>query len=164
MLSGCLALLHHSPEPVAAGPVPDAQLAAIETLGRAVDAGRRAGAPKLRAALALIRVGAMSPLETDLRLALVDGRLPEPELDVEIRDRRGRLVAMEDCAYRDKRIAIEAEGDHHRKDATQWARDIERTAALAALGWEVVRATSAHIRGNDRRVVRMTRAALARRT
>ena len=104
----------------------------------------------------------MSPLETDLRLALVDAHLPEPELDVEIRDSRGHLVAIADCAYPERRIVIEAEGDHHRTDAAQWARDIERAAALASLGWDVVRATSAHIRGWDRRVVRMVRAALAR--
>ncbi|MDJ1114532.1 endonuclease domain-containing protein [Microbacterium dauci] len=144
-------------------PLPDAQLTTIEALGCAVDAGRRAGAPKLRAALGLIRVGAMSPLETDLRLVLVDAHLPEPELDVEIRDRRGRLVAIADCAYPERRIVIEAEGDHHRADATQWSRDIERAAALTALGWDVVRATSAHIRGRGRRAVRMVRAALARR-
>ncbi|MBB4666181.1 hypothetical protein BKA24_000890 [Microbacterium marinum] len=144
-------------------PRPDAQLTTIEALVRAADAGRRAGAPKLRAALAAIRVGAMSPLETDLRLALVDAHLPEPELDVEIRDSRGRLVAIADCAYPERRIVIEAEGDHHRTDAAQWARDIERAAALTALGWDVVRATSAHVRGRDRRVVRMVRAALARR-
>jgi len=143
--------------------LPDAQLTTIEAPGRVVDAGRRAGAPKLRAALAAIRVGAMSTLETDLRLALVDARLAEPVIDVEIRDSRGRLVAIADCAYPEQRIVIEAEGDHHRTDAAQWARDIERAAALTALGWDVVRATSAHIRGRDRRVVQMVRSALGRR-
>lgn len=105
----------------------------------------------------------MSPLETDLRLLLNDAGLPEPALDVEVRDPDGRLIAILDAAYPGPRVAIEAEGDHHRTDAAQWARDIERQAALTARGWEVVRVTSAHIRGRERRAVSTVRDALQRR-
>ena len=46
-------------------------------------------------------------------------------------DDRGRFVGCVDSAYPDRRSRIEYEGDHHRTDAAQWARDIEKHDALA---------------------------------
>jgi hypothetical protein len=142
---------------------PEARLATPEQLRAAARAGRRQGAARLREALELIRVGAMSPLETDWRLDATAAGMPEPRLDAEIRDRWGRLLGIADAAFDAPRVLVEVEGDHHRVDPRQWARDIEKHAAFTAAGWEVVRLTAAHIRGRQPRAVAILREALQRR-
>lgn len=142
---------------------PELQIASIEDLAAAVERGRRPGIRRLRRALERVRVGSMSRLETDFRLSASDAGLPEPDLDVEIRDGRGRLIGIADAAYRPQRVLVEVEGDHHRTDRHQWARDIEKHAAYAAEGWELVRLTSAHIRGAQASAPALLRATLRRR-
>lgn len=141
---------------------PRQRIATIPQLERAALAGRRMGVAKLRRALELIRVGSASPLETELRLDAAADGLPEPDLDVEIRDGRGRLLGISEVVYRNLKVAVEVEGDHHRTDRNQWNRDIDKYASYAAEGWEVVRLTSAHIRGERPRAVAIVRAALLR--
>jgi len=143
-------------------PHPELQLASPDQLGGAIDAGRRPGIGRLREALTLIRVGSMSPLETDARLELVRAGIPEPELDAEIRDAEGRLLGIAAGAYRAHRVLLEIEGDHHRTDAAQWARDLTKHAAYAAAGWSVVRLARPHIRGPRPDAAAMVRAALRR--
>ena len=89
--------------------------------------------------------------------------LPEPELDVEIRDASGSLCGITEIVYRKYRTLVEIEGDHHRTDQQQWDRDIEKYAAYVAEGWEVVRLTSRHIRGSHPRAVAIVREVLKRR-
>ncbi len=36
-------------------------------------------------------------------------------------------------------VAVEYDGDHHRKDRTQFVKDIARLRMLEALGWRVIR-------------------------
>ena len=140
---------------------PHRQLASVDELRAAATPGRP-GRRRLLSALDLVRVGSMSPLETDIRVVSIDAGLPEPELDVEIRDATGRLVGISDIRFPDEKVLVEGEGDHHRTDPVQWARDIERLAAFAALGYETVRITSAHLRGDPPRAVELIRAALRR--
>lgn len=143
---------------------PSQRLATLVELERAVDAGRRLGAARLREALGLIRVGSASPLETEFRLDSAEAGLPDPELDVEIRDGHGRLLGISEVVYSRSKLAVEIEGDHHRTDRAQWNRDIEKYTAYAAEGWEVVRLTSTHIRGPHPRAADIVRAALLRRS
>jgi len=112
----------------------------VQALAAALVArGRCPGARTLRAALGLIRRGSGSPQETRARLGIVRAGLPEPELQVEIRDEQGRFVGRADFAYRRERIVIEYEGDHHRTDPAQWESDLRRYRAFARLGWAVLR-------------------------
>ncbi|PCE14665.1 hypothetical protein AUC47_16030 [Microbacterium sp. SZ1] len=142
---------------------PGGALASIDDLQRATDAGRRRGIARMRAALPLIRVGSASPLETDFRLLAEQEGLPESSLDVEIRDDWGRLLGITEIAYRDFRVLVEIEGDHHRTSRRQWNRDIEKYAAYVAEGYEVVRLTAAHIRGAEPVAARIVREVLLRR-
>lgn len=144
-------------------PQPGLRLASIGQLRRAAEVPWRRGRPLLDEALDHIRVGSMSPLETDFRLAAVAAGLPEPDLDVEVRNAGGRLLGISDAVYAEYRTVVEVEGDHHRTTRMQWHRDIEKYAAYNAEGWEVVRLTSEHIRGRDRRAAGIVRAALSRR-
>ncbi len=142
---------------------PGGALASIDDLRRATDAGRRRGIARMRAALTLIRVGSSSPLETDFRLLAERAGLPEPSLDVEIRDEWGRLLGITEIAYPEFRVLVEIEGDHHRTSRRQWNRDIEKYAAYVAEGYEVVRLTAAHIRGAVPVAARIVREVLTRR-
>ncbi|MGK3951547.1 DUF559 domain-containing protein [Microbacterium sp. I2] len=145
------------------GLVPRDRLATIDELTTSVSAGRRRGIGRLADALPLIRVGSSSPLETDFRLDAEAAGLPRPELDVEIRDRRGVLLGITEFVFRKYRTVVEIEGDQHRTDRKQWNRDIEKYAAYATEGWEVVRLTSAHVRSADHRGVSIVRSVLQRR-
>lgn len=138
-------------------------LTTLSQLTAAVEAGRRQGVRRLRDALPHVRTGAASRLETWLRLTLVDGGLPEPRLDHDVYDDRGEFVACLDLAYPELRIAIEYDGDHHRTDPVQWARDVDRLDRLAEEGWRVVRVTRQHVFHAPGEVVRRVRAARAAR-
>jgi very-short-patch-repair endonuclease len=108
-----------------------------------------AGCRSVAPVLAITDPRSESPMESRLRLTLVDGGLPRPESQVEVRDERGRLVARLDLAYRERRIGIEYEGDHHR-DPWNFRRDIARINALQALGWTIIRVTADDIRNPAR--------------
>lgn len=114
-------------------------LGTVAELKAAIEAGRRVGVRTLREALPLVRAGAASRPETWARLTLIGAGLPEPVLDVDVYDHRGRFVGCVDLAYPEHKIAIEYEGDQHRTSPAQWQRDIEKHEKLADMGWRVVR-------------------------
>lgn len=136
--------------------------ARIDQLERAAFAGRRIGVAMLREALPLVRTGSASRPESHLRLALIDAGLPEPELDVDVRDERGRLLGCSEMAYPHFRVAVEYEGDHHRTTKDQWYRDIEKYHDYANAGWTVVRITSASLYSHHGQAAALVRAALSR--
>lgn len=113
--------------------------AAVERLG----SGR--GSRAARRALVRIRPRTDSPMESRLRLLLVDGGLPEPIVGYPIRDADGFFVGTPDLAYPRERIAIEYEGDHHRTDPRVYADDIERRELMEAAAWLVIRVISSHL-------------------
>lgn len=121
------------------------------------------GRPRLNAALALAEPLAESPMETRLRLVIVDAGLPRPVAQHEVRDARGRFLARVDLSYQRWRIAIEYEGDHHRERAT-FRRDITRLNALREAGWLVLRFTADDVLREPARVVRLVRAAIRERS
>lgn len=109
-----------------------------------------------------IRVGSESPRETRLRLVLVRAGLPEPELNVELRDSTGSFVARSDLLYRAFRVAVEYDGRQHATDIHQFARDADRWDAIRALGWEHVRILDHHLFPDPSRAVEKVAAALRR--
>jgi len=121
---------------------PEEQLATVEQLEAAAVARGRKHRPALLRALADIRIGSMSPGETDYRLAAAAAGLPEPALDQEIRDAAGRLLGGSEIVYPDYKTVVEIEGDHHRTSRAQWLRDLRKYADYAREGYEVVRLTA----------------------
>lgn len=119
-----------------------APLASVDELRDAVDrhAGKR-GMARVRAALHLVREGAESRPESLLRLAIMAGGLPEPEIAPPVAV-AGGLVLHPDLGYRGARLAIEYEGDGHRTSAAQWRMDVHRAELLADAGWSLVRVTA----------------------
>lgn len=126
-------------------------LSSLDRMRVAVDrrAGRH-GYRRLVAALERVRARTDSPAETELRLDVVDYGLPEPEVNVVIRDRGGRQVAIGDLVYRRYRVLLEYDGEQHRVDDEQFGRDVDRLDDVMRDGWRVIRFTKHH-RGPKRR-------------
>lgn len=102
---------------------------------RRAGAGRhRAGHERAREVLALSDVEAQSPMETRLRLLLVDAGLPRPVAQYSVLDSGGGWLATADLAYPQLRLALEYDGAVHwtsRRDAY----DRDRDRLLVAEGW-----------------------------
>ncbi|GAB4595143.1 hypothetical protein [Mycobacterium avium] len=120
---------------------------------------RARGLRKLRAALPLVDPGAASPKESWLRLLLIDAGIPVPATQIPVQQ-NWRLIAVLDMGWEDYLVAAEYDGDHHRTNRRQYARDQARLRTLQELGWIVVRVI-AEDKPDD--VVRRTRDALTRR-
>ncbi len=99
------------------------------------------GVVRAREALLLSNGKAASPMETVLRLTLHFAGLPTPEVNVDLYDDFGRWIARPDLLYREARLALEYEGEHHR-DRNQFDRDVRRDRDYAELGFTVLRVTA----------------------
>jgi hypothetical protein len=96
------------------------------------------GLRRLRAALPLVDGGAASPKETWLRLLLIDADLPVPTTQIPVLD--GSFpVAFVDMGWQKYKVAVEYDGDHHRSDRRQYAKDQRRLRKLEGMGWIVIR-------------------------
>ena len=80
---------------------------------------------------------AESPMESEARLAMIDGGLPIPELQYEIIDGNGDLRRV-DFAWPDQRVAVEYDGVDWHSGADAMLRDRKRTAALLDVGWVAI--------------------------
>lgn len=130
-------LVHVPRYPSAGDPRPWVEL--DELRARAERAEGR-GCRRARQAAALVRVGAESRPESLVRVALVQGGLPEPELNPDVLDRHGRFIGRADMLYRAARVIVEYDGEQHRTDDAQYDRDAARLEAFQAEGHLVVRA------------------------
>ncbi len=110
-----------------------------------------------------MRSGTDSPEETRLRLDLVEFGLPEPVVNLPIMDEAGRLCAIGDTAYPQYLVLAEYDGEHHRTEDRQYARDADRLDDLTRLGWRNIRFTKRH-RGRARtlQLERVRQALIAR--
>jgi len=100
------------------------------------------GLVQLREIVDLMDGGAESPQETRTRLALIDAGLPKPQTQIVVLDDAHEFVARIDMGYRVFKVGIEYDGAQHWSDPVQRAKDIERLARLAELGWLIVRVSS----------------------
>lgn len=96
------------------------------------------GLRRLRRALPLVDGGAASPRETWLRLLLIDAGLPMPTTQIPVVDGYWP-VAFLDLGWEQFKVAAEYDGDHHRNDRRQYAKDQRRLRELERLGWIIVR-------------------------
>jgi hypothetical protein len=117
------------------------------------------GLQQLRAALSLVDGGAASPKETWLRLLLIDSGLPAPTTQIPVHQ-RWRLIALLDMGWETYKVAVEYDGEHHRTNRRQYAKDQWRVRTLESLGWIVIRVIADDAPGD---VVRRARAALRAR-
>ncbi|MDP5228134.1 MULTISPECIES: DUF559 domain-containing protein [Arthrobacter] len=142
--AGDFLVCEHGPE----APVPRRAICSVEELDAVIrkHPGMR-GVKNARAALELIRVGADSPQESALRLALYEHGLPEPVLNHILRTPDGKAAVWPDLAYRKRRISIQYDGEHH-EGSDQYQKDIRRQALTEQLGWREIRISKDDLVGN----------------
>lgn len=109
-----------------------------EDVWRATAAFSGAGARQLRRAAALVRAGVDSGPESRLRMLLVLAGLPEPEVNLVIRDEWGEPVRQHDLGYPSARLALEYDGRHHIEREDRWHKDLARREAMDRLGWRTL--------------------------
>jgi len=107
--------------------------------------------------LALSVDRAESPMETRLRLVLLDGGLPPPVVNESVCDARGRFIARPDL--RIDRVIVEFDGAVHR-NAQRHRDDLRRQNALIQAGFVVLRYTAGDVYGRPADIVAEVRAAL----
>lgn len=117
---------------------------------------------RAREALGLVRVGADSPPETHLRLVVVRGGLPEPELNHVVWGPSGAPELWPDAAYPEYGVSLQYDGEHH-GGAGQHLRDIRRARTTDRLGWIEVRVSGEDLVGERPAVVGRVRRALQSR-
>ncbi len=98
---------------------------------------RRRGVVQLRQLVPLIRGVAESQREAWMRLAIIDGGLPEPVAQFWVTE-HGTPVFRLDLAYPRARIAVEYDGEEWHSSDRDRARDLHRRAWLEERGWTVV--------------------------
>lgn len=104
---------------------------------------------------------AASRPESLVRYWLVTSDLPDPQVQVPVHDRWGRVVVHADLGYPEWKVAVEYEGRQH-ADPDQFGRDVDRYSLMAADGWLVLRFAGRHL-GGPVVVVDRTRRALVSR-
>ena len=146
----------------------DAALGRWPVLGRDLDGlvrswSGRPGLCRARAVLSVADGGAESPMESRLRVWLIDAGLPRPQVQHTVRDQRGGFVARVDLAWPAERVAVEYDGADHVADTRRMRADRARLNALLAAGWLVVHATSDVLRSGPGSLAGQVRAVLASR-
>ncbi|OFR90971.1 hypothetical protein HMPREF2863_05635 [Micrococcus sp. HMSC067E09] len=132
----------------------------LERFRQALDSpGARPQRRRLRAALQRIRIGADSPKETELRLALIAAGLPEPELQIEEwdADYSADFPATADMGWRSARIVLQYEGAHHSHRIDE---DVRRDAVFQRKGYTVIRVSASDAKDGFRGVIARVRARL----
>lgn len=121
------------------------KLATLAGVARQVRGSRRPGAPLLRQLVEERRAGRApteSPLEDDLAALIRRYGLPEPERQYEIDGGHIRF----DCAYPDRLLDLEADGDRFHAGSLDRRHDRRRDGRARALGWTVRRFSTDDIR------------------
>lgn len=131
----------------------------VEKLQHTIDThGGTPGIILARRALELARVGADSVQESRCRLAFYAAGLPEPVLNLPLRDAQGVSLGTPDFYWKNARVAAEYDGSHHREiERFTWDRD--KDAAFERLGVRVIRLFKTDVapplrRGSDDMVLR----------
>lgn len=113
--------------------------------------GRR-GRVLLRTAIELLSAEAESPQESILRVILVQGGLPLPQINRSLVEADGTVFARLDLRYSREKVAIEYQGDYHRTSKDQWRKDMSRRARLEAKGWYVIELNADDLREPEKLV------------
>ncbi len=113
-----------------------------EALARRTATRGLRGARALREALAWVRVGSDSPMETRSRLLFCRHGLPEPEINVAVMSGTGsQFLCRGDFVWRDKKVIGEYQGSHHFDGFTRGDDDLSRRLLLEDDGWKYVELT-----------------------
>ena len=105
---------------------------------------RTRGLRQLELVLDLVDAGAQSPKETWLRLLLINAGFPKPRTQIPVLGADGFPRYFLDMGWEDIRLAVEYDGDQHRTDRWQFAKDVERLEYVDRIGWTIIRVVAGH--------------------
>lgn len=95
------------------------------------------GVRQLRELLPHVDGGAQSLKESWLRLLLIDNGFPVPRTQIPLSEGVEPFAYL-DMGWNDLQLAVEYDGDQHRKDRSQYLRDRRRIPRIERAGWEVL--------------------------
>lgn len=122
---------------------------AFDDLSNRLEAFRRiVGRARCEAARPFMRPSD-SVQETRSRIALLRYGLPMPVMHHVVAAPGGTTRYTVDMAYPERRVAIEYDGDHHRRFRSQYVRDRRKRRELRAMGWTVIEVFADDIRNAD---------------
>jgi len=130
----------------------------------AAESGRRPGIRNARSAVALVRPGTDSPMESVTRFHLVRAGLPEPLINYAILDETGWPVYFLDMAYPQKKVAVEYDGAIHVGDTRRMAGYARRRRRLEDDGWRIITATASDLADGMAGIIASVRYELAARS
>jgi very-short-patch-repair endonuclease len=85
-----------------------------------------------------VRDGVDSPMETRLRMLLVLAGLPEPTVNLKIRDAMGDVLRRYDLSYPEVRVIVEYDGRQHVEIVEQWDSDVDRREEIDDQDWRII--------------------------
>jgi very-short-patch-repair endonuclease len=116
-----------------------------DELTEQLDRQRRArGIVQARDIVRLADGRAESPMESRLRLRVIDGKLPMPEVQYWVCDENGRPVYRLDLAWPEYRLGLEYDGIDHLNKPRQRS-DLERRGWLIEHGWRLISVTDTDV-------------------
>lgn len=113
----------------------------IDELQRYRDAATGPHAARARRAAGFVRAEVDSPRESWLRMLIVLAGLPEPEVNIIIRNERGEVLRRYDTGFRNQKLIVEYDGRQHAESTKQWHTDIERREELDRRNWRIITVT-----------------------
>ncbi|TMD94602.1 MAG: DUF559 domain-containing protein [Chloroflexi bacterium] len=119
---------------------------------------RHRGIGRLKRAMELADPRSESPMETRLRILLIEDGLPKPEVQMPLQDETGSLIARPDLCYPEERIVVEYDGATHRESM---AADNRRQNRLIDAGYRVLRFTAGDLLHRPSSVSALVRRALS---
>jgi very-short-patch-repair endonuclease len=136
----------------------------LRQLSLACEQSNDRGARAARRAAGYVRERVDSPMETRLRMLIVLAGLPEPKVNLTLRDVDGQPVRRYDLCWPTVRVIVEYDGRQHIEREQAWESDLERREAIDDDGWRILVVTSRGIyREPERTVLRVWRLLRARR-
>ena len=105
-------------------------------------ASGEAHAARAVAAACFVREGVDSPMESRVRMLLVLAGLPEPVVNLVLRDEYGVVVRRFDLCFPGVRVIVEYDGRQHAESPEQYDHDIYRREELDDGEWRIVVVTA----------------------
>ncbi|NHA66533.1 hypothetical protein [Phycicoccus flavus] len=133
--------------------------AGVATLSAVIDRRRAPrGAVTLQDAVAAVRPGVRSPMETRARLVVVGAGLPEPAVCAPVLDRAGTWLLEGDLVWHAQRVLAEYQGAVHASRRRR-SEDAQRLGLARDEGWTVVELFAEDLLQRSRRVTTLLRLA-----
>lgn len=124
--------------------------------------GGSRGLPRVRRILPVASERSDSRPESIFRFRFIRAGFDEVEANQNILDNQGNFIAMVDLQIRRYRLAFDYEGDHHRTDARQWRKDLQRVPRLQDVGWHHTRISADDLADSTELLTRTARLLRAR--